>query len=169
MTWRPRCVWFVASGDLFVVEIGRCHTYFLSLSALIEDIGAPFFRTRNQRVLDPRMASSPERAPSLLDDVLTKLSTLPGRRRLFLCPNRERRQQPPSFLMHPKSKACKWLSKEVLLLIADSKDTQQTQTRPQSNPATSNPGAYVAAEANLYIFPTTHAVIVLHLNGRHDG
>jgi len=57
-----------------------------------------------------------------------------------------------------------------LLLIAESKDTQQTQTRLQSNPATPNPGAYVAAtEANLCIFPTTHAVIALHLKGRHDG
>jgi len=47
------------------------------------------------------------------------------------------------------------------LLIAESKDTQQTQSQPQSNTATPNPGAYVAAtEANLYIFPTTHAAIV---------
>jgi len=50
---------------------------------------------------------------------------------------------------------------EVLLLISDSKDTQQTQSRPQSNTATPNPGAYVAStEANLYTFPTTRAVIV---------
>ena len=61
----------------------------------------------------------------------------------------------------PKIEDVQAVEQEVLLLIAENKDNQQTQDQPQSGTAPLSPGAYVAAiEANLYIFPTTHSVIV---------
>jgi len=110
------------------------------------------------------MASSLESAPSLLDDVLTKLSTLPGRRRLtatVLVSQPRKKAAATVFPYAPKIEDVQAAEQEVLLLIAESQDTQQTHSLPQSNTAAPNPGAYVAAiEANLYIFPTTHSVIV---------
>ena len=77
------------------------------------------------------------RHASVPDDVRTKLSTLLSRWRLTAT---------ILVFMHPKSETCKWLSsKYVCLLIAEGKDTQQTQNRPQSNTATPNLGAYVSA------------------------
>ena len=68
---------------------------------------------------------------------------------------------PSVFPYAPKIEDVQVAVQEVLLLIAESKDTQQPQNQPQSNTPTPNPGAYVAStEANLHIFPMTHAVIV---------
>ena len=110
------------------------------------------------------MASSPEHAPSLLDDVLAKLSTLPGRRRLtatVLVSQPRKKAAAAVFPYAPKIEDVQAVEQEVLLLIAENKDVHQTQDRLQSSTAPPSPGAYVAAiEANLYIFPTTRSVIV---------
>jgi len=110
------------------------------------------------------MASSPESAPSLLDDVLTKLSTLPCRRRLtatILVSQPRKKAAATVFPYAPKIEDVQVAAQEDLLLVAKSKDTQQTQSRPQSNTVAPNPGAHVAVtETHLYIFPTTHAVSV---------
>ena len=110
------------------------------------------------------MASSPENAPSLLDDVLAKLSTLPGRRRLratVLVSQPRKKAAATVFPYAAKIEDVQAVEQEVLLLIAENKDIQQTQDQPQSSTTPPSPGAYVAAiEANLYIFPTTRSVIV---------
>ena len=110
------------------------------------------------------MAAPPENTPSLLDDVLTKLSTLPGRRKLtatVLVSQPRKKAAATVFPYAPKIEQVQAIEQEVLLLIAENKDTQHTQDPPQSSAAPPHPGVYVAAiEANLYIFPTTHSVIV---------
>ena len=110
------------------------------------------------------MATSRQNTPSLLDDVLSKLSTLPGRRRLtatVLISQPRKKAAATVFPYAPKIEDVQAIEQEVLLLIAENKDTQQTQDQSQSGGPLPSPGAYVAAiEANLYIFPTTHSVIV---------
>ena len=110
------------------------------------------------------MAAPQENTPSLLDDILSKLSTLPGRRRLtatVLISQPRKKAAATIFPYAPKIEEVQAVEQEVLLLIAENKDTQQTQGQSQSDATLPSPGAYVAAiEANLYIFPTTHSVIV---------
>jgi regulator of Ty1 transposition protein 109 len=115
----------------------------------------------------PAPSPSRENTPSLLDDVLTRLSSLPGRRRLtatVLVSQPRKKAAAAVFPYAPKIEDVQAIEQEVLLLIAENKDTQQTQDQPQSDathPRGPGPGAYVAAiQANLYIFPTTHSVIV---------
>ena len=110
------------------------------------------------------MAASRENTPSLLDDVLSKLSTLPGRRRLtatVLISQPRKKSTATVFPYAPKIEDVEGIEQEVLLLIAENKDTQQTEDRSQSDGPLPSPAAYVVAiGANLYIFPTTHSVIV---------
>lgn len=110
------------------------------------------------------MSASRENTPSLLDDVLSKLSTLPGRRRLtatVLISQPRKKAAANVFPYAPKIEDVQAIEQEVLLLIAENKGTQQTQDQSQSDGPLPSSGAYVAAiEANLYIFPTTHSVIV---------
>lgn len=110
------------------------------------------------------MAAPPENAPSLLDDVLTKLSTLPGRRRLtatVLVSQPRKKAAATVFPYAPKIEEVQAIEQELLLLIAENKETQQNQDQSQSDAIRPSPGTYVAAiDANLYIFPTTHSVIV---------
>ena len=112
------------------------------------------------------MATPRENTPSLLDDILSKLSTLPGRRRLtatVLISQPRKKAAATVFPYAPKIEEVQAVEQEVLLLIAENKNTQQTQDQSQSDADATlpGPGAYVAAiEANLYIFPTTHSVIV---------
>ena len=113
------------------------------------------------------MAATPERTASLLDDVLAQLSTLPGRRTLtatVLVSQPRKKAAATVFPYAPKIDDVQAVEQDVLLLIAENQTTRQTQDLPQSDTDTAttpSPGAYVAAiEANLYIFPTTHSVIV---------
>src|SRR5258706_5150000 len=110
------------------------------------------------------MAAPPENAPTLLEDILSKLSTLPGRRRLtatVLISQPRKKAAATVFPYAPKIEEVPAVEQDVLLLIAENKDTQQTEDQSQSDATCLSPGAYVAAiEANLYIFPTTHSVVV---------
>ena len=94
------------------------------------------------------MAASRENTPSLLDDVLSKLSTLPGRRRLtatVLISQPRKKAAATVFPYAPKIEDVEAMEQEVLLLIAENKDTQQTQDQSQSDGPLPSPGAYVAA------------------------
>ena len=75
------------------------------------------------------MAASRENTLSLLNDVLSKLSTLPGRRRLtaiVLISQPQKKAAATVFPYAPKIEDVQAIEQEVVLLISESKDTQQT-------------------------------------------